>query len=109
MKKSSTMTSIAGTITSLTHWPDVASCSAIHGAFFGTSFEELPGMDVLSAAKEIWGVNWTYLDPSEIIRQSKVKSPEQLVMSLLKAVSDNDIEIIEVEPEGRGTGDSGAW
>ena len=61
----------------------------------------VPDMDVLRAAKQEWGVKWTYLDPSELVRPSKVKSPEQLVLSFLNTVSEEDIEIIEVAPEGK--------
>lgn len=63
----------------------------------------VPDMDVLKAAKDRWGVKWTYLDPSEIIRPSKVKSPQQLVLSFLNAISEDDIEIIEVEPGDKST------
>lgn len=62
----------------------------------------IPDMDVLRAAKEKWGVRWTYLDPSEVIRPSKVKSAEQLVLAFLSAVRQQDIKILEVTPEGRG-------
>lgn len=62
----------------------------------------VPDMDVLRAAKEKWGVRWKYLDPSEIIRPSKVKSAEQLVLSFLSAVREEDIRIVEVTPEGKG-------
>ena len=62
----------------------------------------IPDMDVLRAAKEKWGVRWTYLDPSEVIRSSRVKSAEQLVLAFLSAVRQQDIKILEVTPEGRG-------
>jgi len=62
----------------------------------------VPDMDVLRAAKEKWGVRWKYLDPSEVVRTSKVPSAEQLVLSFLSAVREEDIKIIEVTPEGRG-------
>lgn len=62
----------------------------------------VPDMDVLRTAKEKWGVRWKYLDPSEVIRPSKVKSADQLVLSFLSAVREEDIKIIEVTPEGRG-------
>lgn len=62
----------------------------------------IPDIDVLRAAKEKWGVRWTYLDPSEVIRPSQVKSAEQLVLAFLSAVRQQDIKILEVTPEGRG-------
>jgi hypothetical protein len=61
----------------------------------------IPDMDVLRAAKEKWGIKWTYLDPSEIIRVTKTKSPEQLVLSFLNSIREDDIEIVEVTPEGK--------
>lgn len=63
----------------------------------------VPDMDVLRAVSEKWGVKWTCLDPSEIIRPSKVKSPQQLVLSFLNTISEDDIEIIEVEPGDKST------
>jgi hypothetical protein len=63
----------------------------------------VPDMDVLKEAKERWGVKWTYLDPSEIVRSSKVKSPQQLVLSFLNTISEDDIEIIDVEPTDKST------
>ena len=63
----------------------------------------VPDMDVLRAAKEEWGVKWTYLDPSEIVRPTKAKSPQQLVLSFLNTVSEEDIEIVEVESEGKSS------
>jgi hypothetical protein len=57
---------------------------------------------VLRAATENWGTKWTYLDPREIIRQKKLKSPEQLVLSFLDSVREDDIEIVEVASEGKG-------
>lgn len=62
----------------------------------------VPDIDVLRAATENWGTKWTYLDPREVIRQKKVKSSEQLVLSFLDSVKEDDIEIVEVASEGKG-------
>ncbi len=62
--------------------------------------KNVPDMDVLRTAKEKWGVKWKYLDPSEVLRPLKVKTPEQLIFSFLKAMNEEDIEIVEVAPKG---------
>jgi hypothetical protein len=62
--------------------------------------ENIPDMAVLLAAKEKWGVKWKYLDPSEVLRPLKAKSAEQLVFSFLSAMGEEDIEVVEVGPEG---------
>ena len=62
--------------------------------------ENVPDMDVLRAATDKWGIKWRYLDPSEVLRPLKLKTSKQLVFSFLDALREEDIEIVEVGPEG---------
>ncbi len=62
--------------------------------------ENVPDMDVLRAAKEKWGTKWKHLDPSEVLRPMKVKTAKQLVFSFLSEIEEDDIEIVQVAPEG---------
>jgi len=63
--------------------------------------KNVPDMDVLRTAAEKWGVKWKYLDPSEIVRPVKMKSPEQLVFSFLSTMDEDDVKVVEVVPEGK--------
>jgi hypothetical protein len=62
--------------------------------------ENVPDMDVLRAAKEKWGIKWKHLDPSEVLRPMKVKTAKQLVFSFLSQIEEDDIEIVNVAPDG---------
>ena len=63
--------------------------------------KNVPDVDVLKTATEKWGVKWKYLDPSDLVRSVKMKSPEQLVFSFLSAMDEDDIEVVEVAREGK--------
>jgi hypothetical protein len=65
--------------------------------------ENVPDMDVLRRATIKWGIKWKYLDPSEIVRSLKMRSAEQLVFSFLNAMEEEDVEIVEVTPNGKST------
>jgi hypothetical protein len=62
--------------------------------------DNVPDMDVLRRATEKWGIRWIHLDPSEILRPLKMRSPEQLVFSFLSAMEADDVEVVEVAPDG---------
>jgi len=62
--------------------------------------ENVPDIDVLRAATDKWGTKWTYLDPYEILSRRKLKTPEQMVFSFLRAMKENDVEVVEVSPDG---------
>jgi hypothetical protein len=62
--------------------------------------ENVPDMDVLRKATDKWGIKWKHLDPSEVLRPLKMRSPEQLVFSFLSAMKEEDIEVVEVSPDG---------
>lgn len=62
--------------------------------------ENVPDMDVLRAATREWGVKWKHLDPYEILKRRKVDNAKQLVFSFLSAMKEDDIEVVEVEPDG---------
>jgi hypothetical protein len=62
--------------------------------------ENVPDMHVLQAAAERWGIKWKHLDPSEVLRPRKIETSEQLVFSFLKAMSEEDIEVVHVAPDG---------
>lgn len=62
--------------------------------------ENVPDMRVLQAAAEVWHIRWKHFDPSEVLRPRKVETPEQLVFSFLEAMDEEDIEVVEVTPEG---------
>jgi hypothetical protein len=63
--------------------------------------ENVPDMDVLRAATEKWNIKWKHLDPSEVLRPRNVETAEQLVFSFLNAMTEEDIEVVEVGPDGR--------
>jgi hypothetical protein len=63
--------------------------------------QNVPDMRVLQAAAEKWKIKWTHLDPSEILRPRKMDTAEQLVFSFLKKMSEDDIEVVQVSPDGR--------
>jgi hypothetical protein len=62
--------------------------------------ENVPDMDVLRAATDKWGIKWKHLDPSEVLRSSKVKTAKQLVFSFLSEMDEDDIEVVEVGSGG---------
>lgn len=62
---------------------------------------DLPRMEVLRDAQQKWGVKWPLIDPSEILRTQKIQSPEQYTFSFLEGVREEDVEVVEVGPEGR--------
>ena len=62
--------------------------------------ENVPDMNVLFEAKKKWGIEWKHLDPSEVLRPLKAKTAKQLVFSFLEEMTTDDIEIVNVTPEG---------
>lgn len=62
--------------------------------------ENVPDMNVLFEAKKKWGIEWKHLDPSEVLRPLNVKTAKQLVFSFLEEMTTDDIEIVNVTPEG---------
>jgi len=62
--------------------------------------ENVPDIDVLRAASDKWGIRWKYLDPSEVLRPMKVKSAKQLVFSFLSEIEEDDVQVVEVAPDG---------
>ena len=59
------------------------------------------GWEVLRDAQEKWGINWKLIDPAEILRTQKMRSPEQIVFSFLKALREEDVEVARIRPEGQ--------
>jgi hypothetical protein len=62
--------------------------------------ENVPDMHVLEAATKKWHIKWKHLDPSEVLRSRKVETAEQLVFSFLKVMDEEDIQVVEVTPDG---------
>jgi hypothetical protein len=62
--------------------------------------ENVPDIDVLRAATDKWGIKWKHLDPYEILSRRKVKTAQQMVFSYLSAMKEDDIEVVEVAPDG---------
>jgi hypothetical protein len=62
--------------------------------------ENVPDMNVLLEAKKKWGIEWKHLDPSEVLRPLNVRTAKQLVFSFLEEMTTDDIEIVNVTPEG---------
>ena len=60
----------------------------------------LPDLEVLRKAHVEWGIVWKHMDFSEIMRKQKIQSAEQLVLEFLQAVSEEDVEIVNVAREG---------
>jgi hypothetical protein len=63
--------------------------------------QTVPDMDVLWVAAKKWHIKWRYLDPSEILRRRKLKTPEQLMLGFLDGVREEDIEVVGVKPGGQ--------
>lgn len=61
---------------------------------------DLPGVEVLKRAQEIWKIKWDLVDPSEMLRRKIPVSAEQLLLPLIRSVREEDVEIIEVETGG---------
>jgi len=64
--------------------------------------QNVPDIDVLRVATEKWGIKWKHLDPSEIIRPSKL-SAQQFVFPFLNNLEEEDIEIVHVATQGVST------
>ncbi len=60
----------------------------------------VPDLEVLRRANMKWGITWKYMDLSEIIRKQKVQSAQQLVLGFLRAVREEDVEVVKVGREG---------
>jgi hypothetical protein len=58
--------------------------------------KDLPRVEVLRDVQERWGVEWEYLDPSEILFARRFKSAEQLLLPYIQSVEEEDVEIVEV-------------
>jgi hypothetical protein len=57
---------------------------------------DLPKMEVLRDAQEIWKVKWELINPAEILKTRSVATPEQLLLPFIRSVREQDIEIVEV-------------
>jgi transcriptional regulator with XRE-family HTH domain len=64
--------------------------------------EDLPRMEVLKRAYELWGIKWPMMDAADFLETQKVHSAEQLAFSFLNAVQEADVEIIKVELKNKG-------
>lgn len=62
---------------------------------------DLPRMKVLKDASKRWGIKWPWIDTSEIVSTQNVRTPEQLVLSFLDALREEDVEIVQISPEGQ--------
>jgi hypothetical protein len=62
--------------------------------------ETLPDFEVLRRAHEEWGIRWKYIDTSEILPIRKVRTPEQAVLSFLRALDEDSVEISHVGTDG---------
>lgn len=63
---------------------------------------DLPRMEVLRSAHELWGIRWKHIDSSQFVSTVKVKSPEQFVLPFLDAVHEKDVTIADITREGEG-------
>jgi hypothetical protein len=63
----------------------------------------LPRMEVLNAASQLWAIKWNLIDPSEILRTKKAQSAEQYAFSFLCSLREDDVEITEVRPSRDGS------
>lgn len=61
---------------------------------------DLPRVEVLRDAQQLWSIKWDLIDPSNLVRIEEAKSPEQLKFAFLKALREEDVEIARVKPEG---------
>jgi len=60
----------------------------------------LPDLEVLRRANTKWAITWKHMDLSEIMRKERVHSAEQLVLGFLRAVREEDVEVVRVGREG---------
>jgi hypothetical protein len=58
--------------------------------------EDLPRMEVLRDAREHWGIEWRYLDPTEVLLARKFKSAEQILLPYIQSVEEDDVEVVQV-------------
>jgi predicted DNA-binding transcriptional regulator AlpA len=64
--------------------------------------QDLPRMEVLGRAHELWGINWPMMDAADFLQTHKVRSAEQLAFSFLEAVREADVEIVKVDLKRNG-------
>jgi hypothetical protein len=57
---------------------------------------DLPKMEVLRDAQDIWKVKWELINPAEILKTRSVATAEQLLLPFIRSVREQDIEIVEV-------------
>lgn len=60
---------------------------------------DLPRMEVLRDAQKKWGIKWLYLDPSELLRVKKIKTHEQLKLAFLNELTEENVQVADVESE----------
>jgi len=60
----------------------------------------VPDFEVLRRAHEKWGIEWKYIDFSEVMKKQEVRTVKQLAFEFLDAVREEDIQVIKVSREG---------
>jgi len=63
---------------------------------------DLPRAEVLREAHKKWGIKWDLIDISEVVRTRNVSTAEQLTFSFLRALREEDVEILQIGPVGQG-------
>jgi hypothetical protein len=57
---------------------------------------DLPRVEVLRNASQKWGIKWDLIDTSASFRKLMPKTQEQLLLPLIQAVREEDVEVVEV-------------
>ena len=63
--------------------------------------KDLPRMEVLRDAQEKWRIEWKLVNPSEVLRARKLRSPEQYVLSFIDALREDNVEVTKIGPAGK--------
>lgn len=65
--------------------------------------KDLPRMEVLRDAQELWDIKWDLINPAEILRTREVQDVEQLVLAFLDSVRQKDVTVAKIERGGKNT------
>jgi len=57
---------------------------------------DLPRIEVLRSANQKWGIKWNLMDASVLFKRLNLKTQEQLLLPLIHAVREEDVEVVEV-------------
>ncbi len=62
---------------------------------------DLPRTEVLRDAHRKWGIKWNLVDFSKVVRTQEIRTARQLEFSFLRALREEDVEIVQIGPVGQ--------